>query len=128
MRRNLVTVIKTVRLLPLVLGVVNLHSADILKVLECHDKVVQHGIETLSFAQEVNSLFGVTNVDHFISSFGSNTHAPIWNSVTYFAGRYRLSLKVPIAIDYDKCRLIGATDSAMVVQINEVIKVELSTS
>src|SRR6266498_469924 len=99
---------KTVGLLIVALGAMNLSGADILKVLECHDKVVQHGIETLTFAQEVNSLFGATNVDHFISKFGSKTFMPGWNSVTYFGGRYRLLLQVPIAIDYNKCKLNGA--------------------
>jgi hypothetical protein len=105
----------------------NLCSGDILKDLECHDKVVRQGVETLILPKEVESLFGATNVDHFISNFGSKTHAPIWNSVAYFARRYTLSLQVRIAIDYDSCRLIGATSSATV-QINEVTKVEISTS
>jgi hypothetical protein len=75
----------------------------------------------------VEGLFGITNVDHFISNFGSRTLPSTWNSVAYFHQRYRLSLRVPIAIDHTECRLIGATNSAMV-QINEVIKVELSKS
>lgn len=124
---NPIVKMKTFCLIALVLGAMNVQSADILKELECHDKVVRHGVETLILPKEVESLFGATNVDHFISNFGSKTHAPMWNSVTYFAGRYDLSLQVPIAIDYDKCRLIGATNSAMV-QINEVTKVELSKS
>jgi hypothetical protein len=118
---------KNICWLPLVLSAMNLHSADILKELECHDKVVQHGIDTLSFAQEVNSLFEATNVDHFISNFGSKTHAPVWNSVTYFAGRYTFALQVPIAIDYEKCRLNGAAGPAAI-SVNEVTKVELSAS
>ena len=118
---------KTICLLTMALSVMNLQSADILKDLECHDKVVRHGVETLILPKEVETLFGDTNVDHFISNFGSKTHAPLWNSVSYFAGRYELSLQVPIAIDYDKCRLIGATNSAMA-QINEVIKVDISKS
>lgn len=118
---------KAVLLLALGVGIMNAYSADILKELECHDKVVQHGIKTLSFAREVNSLFGPTNVDHFISNFGSKVHAPIWNSVTYFGGRYTLALQVPIAIDYEDCRLIGATGPA-VISVNEVVKVELSAS
>lgn len=101
--------------------------ADILKELACHDEVIQHGIETLIPAKEVNSLFGATNVDHFISSFGSKIDAPVWNGVVFFGGRYRLSLKVPISIDYEKCRLNRATDS-VIVYINEVTKVEISTS
>ena len=124
---NPVVKMKTVCFLTLALGAMNLYSADILKELECHDKVVRQGVETLLLPKEVETLFGATNVDHFISNFGSKTHAPIWNSVTYFAGRYELSLQVPIAIDYDKCKLIGATNSATV-QINEVVKVEISKS
>ena len=58
---------------------------------------------------------------------GSKSLPSIWNSVAYFDNRYRFSLRVPIAINYDKCKLIGTTNSAMV-QINEVTKVELSKS
>src|SRR4030095_13278263 len=93
--------------------------------LDCYEKVVRHSIETLIFPGQVNSLFGVTNVDHLISKFGSKTQMPVWHSVTYFAGRYRLVLQVPISIDYDKCRLQGAMNSAMV-QIDEITKVGLS--
>ena len=92
---------KTVGLACLTVVAMNLHTAEILKVLECHDRVVQHGMETLDFAREVNSLFGATNVDHFISNFESKTHAPVWNSVTYFLGRYTFTLQVPISIDYE---------------------------
>jgi len=118
---------KTLCSIALVLGAMNIHSADMLKVLECHDKVVRHGVETLILPKEVELLFGATNVDHFISKFGSTTVPPIWNSVTYFGNRYRLSLRVPISIDYDKCRLIGATNSA-IVQINEVSDIQSSKS
>ena len=90
--------------------------------LDCYEKVVRHGIEALILPGEVNSLFGATNVDHFISNFGSKTHAPLWNSVTYFAGRYTLALQVPISIDYEKCSLNGATGPA-VISLNEVTKV-----
>jgi len=113
--------------LTLALGAMNLHSADILRELECHDKVVRHGIETFSLAGEINSLFEATNVDHFISNFGSKTDAPIWNSVTYFAGRYILVLQVPVAIDYQNCRFNGTTGSAAI-SVNEVTKVDISTS
>ena len=119
---------QTLCLLTLVLGAMNLHSGDILKELECHDKVVRQGVQTLPLAKEVESLFGATNVDHFISDFDSRTHFPIWNSVTYFADRYMLMLQMPIAIDYEKCLLIGATNSSVMVQINEVTKVDISTS
>ena len=69
--------------------------------------------------------FPKRNVDHFISKFGSKTQMPVWHSVTYFAGRYRLLLQVPISIDYEKCRLNGAMNSAMI-QVNEVTKVDRS--
>lgn len=119
---------KTICLIVLMLsGSVMLHSNDMLKVLECHDKVVRQGVDTLILPKEVESLFGATNVDHFISNFGSKTLPSIWNSVAYFSNRYRFSLRVPIAIDYENCKLIGASNSASI-QINEVIKVELSRS
>ena len=111
----------------MLLDAANLCSADILKELECHDKVVQDGIEKLSFAQEVNLLFRATNVDHFISNFGSKVNTPIWNSVTYFGGRYTFTLQVPISIDYENCKLNGAIGSGTV-YINEVTNVEISTS
>jgi hypothetical protein len=116
---------KTICLLAVVISTMNLHSGDMLKVLECHDAVVRDGVETLSVAKEVESLFGATNVDHFISEFGSKS--AIWNSVTYFFGRYTLSLEVPISIDYENCKLNRVTGAAAI-QINETIKVEISTS
>ncbi|MEO7676007.1 MAG: hypothetical protein ABIV39_04500 [Verrucomicrobiota bacterium] len=100
-------------------------GTSMLDVLECHDKVVLHGGDTLILPKEVETLFGATNVDHFISNFGGK--APIWNSVAYFAGRYTLSLRFPIAIDYEQCKLDGAINSAQI-QINETIKVEISKS
>lgn len=118
---------KTIYLLAVVFGTINLVSGDILKDLECYDRVVSQGVDTLILPKEVEKLFGATNVDHFISNFGSKTRSPIWKSVTYFAGRYELALEVPIVVDYDKCKLIGASNSAMV-QINEVTKVDISKS
>src|SRR5207249_1865806 len=50
-----------------------------------------------------------------------------WNSVTYFAGRYELTLQVSIAIDYENCRLKRLTDSP-IVYINEITNVAISTS
>jgi hypothetical protein len=116
---------KTICLLAVVISAMNLHSGDMLKLLECHDAVVRDGVATLTVAKEIESLFGATNVDHFISKFGSKS--AIWNSVTYFFGRYTLSLRVPISIDYDNCKVNGVTDAAAI-QINETIKVEISTS
>jgi hypothetical protein len=103
-----VATMKTICLLAVVISPMTLHSADMLKVLECHDAVVRDGVETLTVAKE--ALFGATNVDHFISKFGSKS--AIWNSVTYFFGRYTLSLKVPISIDYENCKVDGATAAA----------------
>src|SRR5206468_2751356 len=77
--------------------------------------------------KEVELLFGATNVDHFISKFGSKIQTPVWHSLTYFAGRYRLALQVPIAIDYEKCKLRGAMNSA-IVQIDEITRVNTSKS
>lgn len=105
----------------------DLYAADILEVLDCHDRVVRDGVESLILPKEVESLFGATNVDHFISNFGSRSFPSVWNSVAYFENRYRFTLCVPILIDYDKCTLKGATNGAMV-QINEVTNVEISTS
>jgi hypothetical protein len=105
--------------------VVKVHAADMLKVLECHDRVVEQGIETLNFSKEASSLFGSTNVDHFIAQFGSK--APIWTSITYPFGRYRVEIRAPISIDYENCKLTGLT-GAVVVQVNETIKVEISKS
>lgn len=119
--------ITTVCFFALALGTEIVHAAGILKELECHDKVVQQGVETLSFAKEANALFGNTNVDHFISSFGSKIDVPVWNSVTYFGGRYTLNIQVPIAIDYQKCGLIRSTGPAAI-SVNEVTSVELSAS
>jgi hypothetical protein len=91
----------------------------------CYEKVILHGIETLILPGEVNLLFGATNVDHFISKFGSKTQVPVWHSIVYFGGRYRLLLQVPISVDYDKGKLNGAMNSAMV-QIDEITRVDMS--
>jgi hypothetical protein len=91
-----------------------------LKEFECHDKVVEHGVDTLTFPTEVETLFGATNVDHFIRPF---TGAAVWNSAAYFAGRYTLNLRVPVAIDYEHCRVKDVLGPAEV-EIREVTKVD----
>ena len=106
---------------------IKIQSADILKELECHDRIVLQGVKVLGFPREVESLFGLSNVDHFISNFGSRTEAAVWHSVAYFSDRYVLSLWVPVAIDFDKCMLVGASNAATI-QINQVVKVEVSRS
>ncbi len=105
----------------------NIHTGAPVKEIECYEKVVRHGVDSLILSGEVNSLFRATNVDHFISKFGSKTQTPVWHSVTYFAGRYRLLLQVPISIDYAECKLGGAMNSAMV-QIDEITKVNTAKS
>lgn len=114
-------------LLAATLGLAKVVSSDILNDLKCHDEVVREAVKVLAFPQEVESLFGSTNVDHFISRFGNKDGAAIWNSRTSFNQRYQLSLRVPIQIDYVNCRLIGATGSATI-RINEVTKVDISRS
>ncbi|MBI2928255.1 MAG: hypothetical protein HYY24_21510 [Verrucomicrobia bacterium] len=91
-----------------------------LKEFECHDEAVEHAVDTLTFPKEVETLFGATNVDHFIRPF---TGAAVWNSAAYFAGRYTLELRVPIAIDYEHCRVKDVLGSVEV-EIREVIKVD----
>jgi len=93
---------------------------DPLKELECHDKAVKNGVDTLTFPKEVEALFGATNVDHFIQPF---TGAAVWNSAAYFAGRYTLELRVPIAIDYEHCRVKEVLGPAEI-EIHEVTKVD----
>src|SRR5436309_3314832 len=46
-----------------------------------------------------------------ISNFSG---AAIWNSAAYFAGRYTLELRVPVAIDYEHCRVKDALGPAEV--------------
>jgi hypothetical protein len=111
----------------LMFSVMNVLSADVLQQLECHDKTVTHAVATLSYAREVEHFFGTTNVDHFISTFGSKTHQPIWNSLSYFEGRYKFSLRIPIEIDYENCRFISVKGPVSV-QVNEVTSVEISKS
>ena len=95
-----------------------------LKEFECHDKAVEHGVDTLTFHKEVETLFGTTNVDHFIRNL---TGAAVWNSAAYFAGRYTLELRVPIAIDYEHCRVKNVLGPAEI-WIDEVTKVDFSRS
>ena len=102
-------------------------SANIVDQLECHDRVVHHGLETLLVPKEIESIFGTTNVDHFISGFGSKRPAPTWNSVAYFLGRYRLTFRMPIGIDYAKCRVSTTTGSPAFL-INEVVEAYVSKS
>lgn len=111
----------------LVVLVATTSLADMLKDLECHDSVVRQGLEIMNIPKEVELLFGKTNVDHFISGFGSKKYFPEWNSVAYFGGRYLVSIKVPIEIDYGKCKLTGVSNSVSI-QINEVTKVAISKS
>jgi hypothetical protein len=95
-----------------------------LKEYECHDKAVEHAVDILTFPKEVETLFGATNVDHFIRNFSG---AAIWNSAAYFAGRYTLELGVPIAIDYEHCRVKQVLGPAEV-RITEVTQVSFSRS
>ena len=127
MKCNLYEYMKQIYVLLFVLAGMTGYSANILEQLECHDQVVRHGLQTLLVPKEIESIFGTTNVDHFISGFGSKRRVPKWNSVAYFLGRYRLTFQVPIAIDYVKCRFSGATSPATF-QINEVIEAHISTS
>ena len=101
---------------------------SILGESECYVRVVQHGVQTLGFPKEMEVLLGSTNVDHFISGFGSQSLTPLWNSVGYFAGRYVVALQVPITIHYDHCKVVSVSLSMMVVQINEVTAVEFTKS
>ena len=95
-----------------------------LKEFECHNKAVENGVDTLLFPKEVETLFGTTNVDHFIRNL---TGAAVWNSAAYFAGRYTLELRVPIAIDYEHCRVKNVLGPAEI-WIDEVTKVDFSRS
>ena len=112
----------------IILGVLFFCSSGcFVDVIKCHDKVVRDAVTRFRFPKEMNSFFGATNIDHFISNFGSPNHIATWDSTTFFAGRYRLSLQVPILIDYKKCSFIGAAGKA-VVYIHEVTGIEFSKS
>ena len=94
-------------------------------VIRCHDDVVRDARVHFQLARDMNAIFGAANVDHFISDFGSRTETPIWNSQTYFAGRYTACLQVPIAIDYEKCGFIGSVGKATI-YIIETVRVDIS--
>ena len=91
-------------------------------ILECHDATVKDGIKSLVLPAEVESTFGKTNVDHFISFF-NETNQNLWNSVAYFYGRYLLTMQVKVQIDYNDCTVTKALAPAEFT-INEVIEVE----
>lgn len=85
----------------------------------CYDKIVAHGIGELVFPAEIDSHFGATNVDHFISKIGSKTQTPVWHSVAYFGGRYRLWCFLPVSVDDRNCKLDSPMGSASF-QVDEI--------
>jgi hypothetical protein len=52
--------------------------------------------------------------DHFITHFGFNRwggdRTNIWNSEAYFAGRYSLTMQIPVIVDYKKETITPAGD------------------
>jgi hypothetical protein len=121
----------SLRLFPLYalafLSIGGVGRADLATEIQCHDKVVRHGLETFTLAKEVNHLFGAANVDHFISNYGSAKRPAVWNSVAFFADRYQLTLRVEISVDAENCSFSGAMNSAIVV-INEFESVGFTSS
>ena len=105
----------------------NVSCGNLVKEVQCHDKVIDHGVETFQLAKDVDLLFGGTNVDHFISNFGSKALKPVWNSQAHFGGRYTFVLQAEVDIDYQKCKLIAQT-AAATAYLNEVTNVSISAS
>ncbi len=92
----------------------------------CYEKMVRDGSRLLILPGEVEKLFGTNNVDHLISKFDSKGKIPVWHSVAYFGGRYRLLLQIPIWFDHHDCDTdsLGGMNSAMI-QINEIAGVSV---
>ena len=52
----------------------------------------------LPVAVEIERLFPAT--DHFITHYGFSPEPRTWNTEAFFGGRYRLTMQVPVEIDY----------------------------
>jgi hypothetical protein len=65
-----------------------------------YQEVHRNGIESIPWAKQMDEHWG-EDVDHFITYFGSDKQPLIWNSEVFFGGRFRLSLQVPVNVDYD---------------------------
>lgn len=60
----------------------------------------QNGIQSLTWAKEMDQHFGRSRVDHFISHFNMGG-GQLWNSEVYMDGRFVLTLQVPVQINYE---------------------------
>ena len=86
--------------------------------------IVESGRTTVPAALQMEELFG--DCDHFITDFGGRQLGSEWHSVAYFGNRYRLTMAVPIKVDYSRRSFSAEGDPHFIV--NEVLKVTISNS
>ena len=69
---------------------------------ESHENAVESGARLLPQVVEIEKLFGST--DHFITHFSPRfgKGARQWNSEVYFGGRYSLTMKADVMVDFTK--------------------------
>lgn len=77
---------------------------------------------SLPAAVQIEELFG--DADHFITHYGMRSEkSNIWNTVTYFGGRYELTMQVRVRVDYDKkCIEVAGSPEFSLVEIRRVRK------
>ena len=61
-------------------------------------QTVKSGINSLPWPKEMEALFG--EGDHFITHYGFKPGPKEWTTEVFFGGRYTLSLKVDVDVDY----------------------------
>lgn len=60
----------------------------------------QSAAETLPYAVEIEQLYP-DSIRHFITYFGLRGRPLTWNSEAFFGGKYRLTMQVEVAVDYE---------------------------
>ena len=86
-----------------------------------HQDFAANGVELIAPARQMEELYD--DCHHFIS-YGQN-RVPLFNSVAYFGGRYKLTMQVPVEIQSDT---MGSTNGSPEFYLNEVESVDISPS
>ena len=64
---------------------------------------IRSGFVTIPYALQIEELFG--EADHFITHYGSSEPTHTWNTETFIAGRYRLSMEIEVQLDRNARRV-----------------------
>jgi hypothetical protein len=94
---------------------------DINFSMEGYHKAVLSGLDQIPQARQFDELFGKENVDHFIGYSGDRNDCD-WNSEVYFAGRYCLTMRVPVRMgrSFDEVLEVRGEPKFYMVEITEV--------